>query len=137
MEIWSGWRPDRRPIAVRAELADPSAASRRVPERTGLFFTGGVDSFFTLFHYDETVSADPAAARRPVDDLIYVWGFDIPLIHREACERKQATRGRIAARVGKHLVSFVTNLRETGIRQPWGQPQNPARMTRHGLPGQS
>jgi len=120
MEIWSGWRPDRRPIAVRAEPADASAAGHPVPDRTGLFFTGGVDSFFTLFHYDETVSVDLTATRRPVDDLIYVWGFDIPLTHREACERKQATLGRIADHVGKHLVSFVTNLRETGIRQPWG-----------------
>ncbi len=120
METWSRWRPDRRPIRVRAEPADDPGASRAAPARTGLFFTGGVDSFFTLFHHDAEVTAHPAANRRPVDDLIYVWGFDIPLAHREACERKQAILGRIAAEVGKPLITLVTNLRDTGIRQPWG-----------------
>jgi hypothetical protein len=55
-----------------------------------------------------------------VDDLVYVWGFDIPLTHREAFERKLATLGRIADSLGKNLIPFATNLRETGIRQPWG-----------------
>jgi len=119
MEIWSSWRPDRRPIPVRAETIDASE-SQTQPELTGLFFTGGVDSFFSLFHHDETVSANPASNQRAVDDLVYVWGFDIPLSNREACERKLATLGRVADSLGKNLVPFATNLRETGIRQPWG-----------------
>lgn len=120
MDIWSGWRPDRRPIPVRAEPADPPASGRPRPGRTGLFFTGGVDSLFTLVHHDETVAADPASAQRPVDDLIYVWGFDIPLAHRPAFGEKRAALARIAEGTGKNLVTFVTNLRETGVRQPWG-----------------
>ena len=120
MEIWSRWRPDRRPIRVRAEPADLPTAGHPAPTRTGLFFTGGVDSFFTLFHHDETGRGHPEWRQRPVDDLVYVWGFDIPLAQRDACERKQAILGRIAAEAGKNLVTVVTNLRETGIRQPWG-----------------
>ncbi len=119
MEIWSRWRPDRRLITIRAQPVDASECQPK-PELTGLFFTGGVDSFFTLFHNDESASADSVSPRRPVDDLVYVWGFDIPLTHREAFERKLETLGRIADGLGKNLITFATNLRETGIRQPWG-----------------
>jgi hypothetical protein len=119
MEIWSGWRSGRRPVPVWAEPVDASE-SHPQPELTGLFFTGGVDSFFSLFHHDEMVSANPAPDRRTVDDLVYVWGFDIPLANREAFERKLATLGRVADSLKKNLVTFVTNLRETGVRQPWG-----------------
>jgi len=120
MEIWSRWRPDRRPIRVRAEPADVPGPGEPAPEKIGLFFTGGVDSFFTLFHYDALAAAHPEWRQRPVDDLVYVWGFDIPLAHQDACDRKQAILGRVAAEVGKRLVMVVTNLRDTGIRQPWG-----------------
>lgn len=116
MDIWSRWRPDRRPIQVRAEPATGHAA----PERTGLFFTGGVDSFFTLLHHDAAGREHPQWRRRPVDDLVHVWGFDIPLAQREAFERKRTILGRAADEVGKPLVTVVTNLRETGVRQPWG-----------------
>ena len=120
MEIWSRWRPDRRPIRVRAEPADPPATGEPPPGRTGLFFTAGVDSFFTLYHFDTMAADHPEWRQRPVDDLVYVWGFDIPLANREACQRKDQALGRIAADVGKPLVTLVTNLRETGVRQPWG-----------------
>lgn len=120
MEIWSRWRPGRRPIRVRAAAADVPAPGESSPDRTGLFFTGGVDSFFTLFHHDAAAAGHPAWRQRPVDDCIYVWGFDIPLADREACERKQAILGRITTAVGKSLVTVVTNLRDAGIRQPWG-----------------
>ena len=118
MEIWSRWRPDRRPIRVRAEPAEVASAEQ--PGRTGLFFTAGVDSFFTLFHHDETARTHPESRLRPVDDLIYVWGFDIPLAQAAAFEAKRATLARIAADTGKTLVTLATNLRETGVRQPWG-----------------
>lgn len=123
MEIWSGWRPGRRPIAVRVEGADiplPASAPGRRGRRTGLFFTAGVDSFFTLFHHDEAARADPAGVARPIDDLVYTWGFDIPLRQSTAFAAKRATLARIAGDTGKTLVTLVTNLRETGVRQPWG-----------------
>lgn len=120
MDIWARWKPDRRPIAVHAEMADPPAAGDRGPARTGLFFTAGVDSFFTLFHHDAMAASHPEWRQRPIDDLVYVRGFDIPLAHRDALERKNRALDRIASEVGKKLVTLTTNLRETGIRQPWG-----------------
>ena len=119
MEIWCRWRPDRRPIRVWAEPA-PEASGSRAAGRTGLFFTGGVDSFFTLFHHDEMSRVHPEWRQRPVDDLVYVDGFDIPLSATEARTAKHETLGRIAADTGKTLLVLATNLRETGVKQPWG-----------------
>lgn len=120
MEIWARWRPDRRPIRLQAEPAAETTAGQG-PVRTGLFFTGGVDSFFTLFHHDEMARTHPEWRERPVDDLMYVDGFDIPLAATEALAAKHATLGRIAADTGKTFVVLATNLRQTGVRQPWGR----------------
>jgi len=124
MEIWSRWRPDRRPIRVVAEPVDPTAlGARAAPERTVLFFTCGVDSFFSLYHHDhqDASAGEPGSPGwRPVDDLVYVHGFDIPLAHVTAFEAKRKVLDRVAADTGKTLVLLATNLRETGVRQPWG-----------------
>lgn len=122
MAIWARWRPDRRPVPVQAEAADPLPASGpgHAPQRTGLFFTAGVDSFFTLYNHDATAREHLESRQRPVDDLIYVWGFDIPLAETVAFAAKRATLARIARETGKTLVTLLTNLRETGVRQPWG-----------------
>jgi hypothetical protein len=117
MEIWSRWRPDRRPVRIRAE-SDPVPPPHS--ERTGVFFSAGVDSFFTLFHHDAMGREHPEWRQRPIDDLVYVEGFDIPLEHRAALDAKRAALERIATETGKTPVTFATNLRETGVRRPWG-----------------
>lgn len=138
MEIWSQWRPARRPIPIRADVV--AATDGPPPRRTGLFFTAGADSYFTLLHRDAAARETHARGRAPggdrgsdlgegpadarihdlIHDLIYVWGFDIPLKNRAAFDAKRATLSRIAAETGKTPVFFATNLRESGIRQPWG-----------------
>ena len=122
LAIWSRWRPDRRPIRVVAEVADaPAPGHRPSPSRTGLFFTGGVDSFFTLFNHDAMVREHPEWREPPVDDLVYVDGFDVPLSATEALAAKHGTLRRVARDTGKAFVSLATNLRQTGVKQPWGQ----------------
>lgn len=120
MEIWSRWRPGRRPIRIRGESAAAAAGGPLSgPARTGLFFTGGVDSFFTLFHHDAMAREHPEWRERPIDDMAYVWGFDIPLANESAFETKRKTVERIAHDAGKRSIMLVTNLRETGVRQRW------------------
>lgn len=119
MEIWARWNPGRRPIRVVAAPADETSTPE--PSRTGLFFTAGVDSFFTLYHHDASSRDHPEWRQRPIDDLVYVQGFDIPLDHGPALARKAAALERIAAATGKTLLTLATNLRQTGVRQPWGE----------------
>src|SRR5713226_905655 len=63
LEIWHSWYPDLPIVPIEAEVTDAPA-----PEeggRTAAFFSGGVDSFFTLLS-----NTDPANAARslPIDD---------------------------------------------------------------------
>jgi hypothetical protein len=112
--IWSEWFPPRKPVQIDVEgtLQSPPANGGK----TGLFFSGGVDSFFSLLHFDQA-----AGGGRRIDDLIYVWGFDLPLKNRAAFERKMETLSKIAARLGKNLIPVVTNPRQTRLRKlPWG-----------------
>jgi hypothetical protein len=120
MEVWSCWRPGKHPIRVIAEASDPS---EQQGTRTGLFFTAGVDSFYSLLHHDELAHLHPEWKMRPVDDLIYVEGYDIPLRHRPALDRKRVALQTVAAETGKTLVTLTTNYRDTGVSlrpKAWG-----------------
>ena len=68
--------------------------------RNALCFSGGVDSFHTLL-----------ASNRPVDDLVFLHGFDVPLhdtARADACEREMR---EIARLTGTRAVVVRTNLR--------------------------
>jgi hypothetical protein len=118
-KVWSEWTPSLKPVPIEA---GPRASSGNDGAgRTGLFFSGGVDSFFSALHWDEVTCASGAPDLRRLDDLIFVWGFDIPLKHRRAFERKRERLAEVARELGKNLVIVVTNLRETRLRsQDWG-----------------
>ncbi|MCG8587890.1 MAG: hypothetical protein MJE66_01220 [Proteobacteria bacterium] len=93
-EFW-GYR-GRHPL--RGATATTAAAQRH--PGVGLCFTGGVDSFYALLR-------EP----NPVDVLVYVAGYDIPLedaVRQEAYERSLA---EIADRTGKKAIVVRTNLR--------------------------
>jgi hypothetical protein len=101
--------PRLRIIKVTAEAeSPPQPLSER---RVGVFFSGGVDSFFTLLERHDEIT-----------DLIFVHGFDIPLtshqLHRVALQNAQD----VAGHMGKHLIQVETNLRHFGDRHvDWGE----------------
>jgi hypothetical protein len=121
MDIWCRWAPGRRPIAIRAEPVVNPGQRAAHGRRTGLFFTAGVDSYFSLLHHDEAIRAHADSCRAPIADLIYVWGFDVPLAHVEEYARKHADLKLIAESHGKSLVTLDTNLRQTGVERHWGE----------------
>lgn len=97
-EEFCRWDPSLSKIPVLA----PAAPVREPagPRRVGAFFSGGVDSFHTLFrHYDQ------------ISDLIFVHGFDIPC-DNESFYRQAADLYEEAARMlGKRLIRVWTDLR--------------------------
>lgn len=120
MGVWASWRPERRPVRIFAAAAtdnEPTGELQALP------FTGGVDSFYTLFEHDRMAREQPACRMRPVDDLVYVWGFDIPLFKPSAFEEKVAILRTIAERTGKTLLTLATNYRQLDLpldRGQWG-----------------
>jgi len=120
MEVWSCWLPGKRPVRVTADMAD---VSKPRGSRTGLFFTAGVDSFFSLLHHDEMARLHPEWNLSPIDDLIYIEGYDIPLADRAALDHKRASLQAVAQETGKTLVTLATNFRDTSLsmrKNAWG-----------------
>ena len=108
LEKFCRWDTSLSKIPVRApaaRVAEPTGL-----RRTGSFFSGGVDSFDTLFHHRDQIS-----------DLVFVHGFDIPC-DKELFYRQTADLYEDAARtLGKRLVRVWTNVRQFSDRfVNWG-----------------
>lgn len=101
--------PQLRVIKVVAEgqMSQPSDSIRY----TGAFFSGGVDSFFTLLERQQEIS-----------HLVFVHGFDIPLNARDVHPAARAMAEHVAEGMGKRLIHIETNLREFADRYgDWSQ----------------
>jgi hypothetical protein len=100
MAIYGAWFPDARRISVDA----PPAPKGAFADRTGAFFSGGVDSFYTLLKprpYGEGVPSH----------LIIVHGFDVPIEDRTRFARVRRSVERVAAETGRECIIVGTNLR--------------------------
>lgn len=104
--LLTAWNP-RNPWSRLAEIdVDGAEGVEAAPEgnETGLFFTGGVDSFYSLLHAREEVGAEP-------DRLVFVEGYDVPP-DRPRLSDQVAERLSIAAEAaGTPLLRCATNLR--------------------------
>jgi hypothetical protein len=101
--------PHLRAIEVGAEheMSQPPPSTRH----TGVFFSGGVDSFFTLLEHQHEIS-----------DLVFVHGFDIRLNSHDLHRAALAMAQRVVGGMGKRLIHIETNLREFVDRYgDWGQ----------------
>jgi hypothetical protein len=117
MRIWKCWYPHLHVVPIEAEMVDtkPQEASGR----TASFFSGGVDSFFTILRHQNGNS--DSFPETHIDDLLCIWGFDIPLRNTDAFRRMRETLQRAASDLGNELIDIATNLRETRFRQSdWG-----------------
>lgn len=96
-DIYHCW--DARLQKVQVRGATPVVRERR-GERVGLFFSGGVDSFYSLLkHQDE------------VTDLIFIHGFDIGVGDRSRLQGIGEVVRRAGERLGKRVVEVATDLR--------------------------
>lgn len=103
-DIYAAWIEDGHQVPLNYEISsDAPAAANGV----SLFFSGGVDSFYSLIeHRDE------------IDNLVLIHGFDIPLADTKTFSLTEA-QARDAARLfGKRLIVVRTNLH-------WEQPSVP------------
>lgn len=79
------------------------------------FFTGGVDSFYTL------TKRTGANRIGNVDHIMPVWGFDIPLAKPDEFKVVERMSSDIAVKLDISCIPIVTNLRNTKFSTaPWG-----------------
>ncbi len=110
--LWTSWYPALSPIPIAAERG---AAVEPFGDKTAAFFSGGVDSFYTVLH---SQAEDPGA----IDELIFVRGADILLDNQTAYETAVATARDAAQELGLPLLLASTNLRSTRYRMVhWDQ----------------
>jgi hypothetical protein len=86
--------PFRMPLVCRKTFAQRRSANKRA-----LFFSGGVDSFYSLATYP-----------KPFDGLILVQGFDIPLDDEPLMAGTRKSLIEVSARVGAAPIVLRTNL---------------------------
>ncbi len=90
--------------------ARSDAGSVHRAEGVGLFFSGGVDSLYSLLKNQDSVS-----------HLVLVQGFDIGLTQNELFSLAQASAQKVAADFGKELIVVRTNIRDFSDRYAaWG-----------------
>jgi hypothetical protein len=101
--IMSGWYPDFHRVRMDSGLSGLEAASGT--GSVAAFFSGGVDSFFTLQQHLGTIT-----------HLIFVHGFDVPLGDEMQRRRMARNAASVAEQLGLTLVEVETNLRDFGDR---------------------
>lgn len=97
-KLFHDWDTEFNVVPITAPLGEPHPASMG---GTGLFFTGGVDSFFSLLSH-----------RHEITHLIFVRGFDIKRDEREVNDSVLPAIRAVAAQMKKTLVEVSTNIRE-------------------------
>lgn len=107
--IWTVWYPDLHPVEVEAEVG-PSGEPLEDDRRVAAFFSGGADSLFTILR-DRSVA--PPAERAPIEELITVHGFDIPVDALESFTRLCRRHRALAQDLALDFVDVATNLRQT------------------------
>lgn len=99
--ILHSWYPTR---LNRIDVIAPQVVPTALPDETGAtaaFFSGGVDSWFSLLNHRQAVSA-----------LVTVKGFDIPYTDQTVWQGLLRAHQQIAANSGTELITVETDLRD-------------------------
>lgn len=96
-----GWYREFQPVSIEAQpMTHEDTAA---PQAVAAFFSGGVDSFFTLQqHRDE------------ITHLVFVHGFDLPLDQEERRRQMAQNARQVAEQLQLQLVEVETNMRDFG-----------------------
>jgi len=98
-QVFNKWYPKFQKIEIIADTVSNKAISAK--PRAAQFFSGGVDSFYTLFeNFDD------------IQDLYHVRGFDIFLDHAEALDKASIMVKGGADAFGKNFVQIETNIHD-------------------------
>ena len=115
MGIWRCWYPSLDPVQIEAQTFECRSGRG---ERTAAFFSGGVDSFFTVLRHS---SGNGSSSSVQIQDLLTVWGLDIPLRKADAFHRMRDLLRSASEKCGMSLIDVSTNIRETRWKQTdWG-----------------
>jgi hypothetical protein len=105
-DVFNCWYPAELAQIDLVVTPRPAAPPRR-PLRSAAFFSGGVDSFYTLLKYRRGAAPLPA----PLTHIVFMRGIAFTLESGGQVEQGVASARAVAARLGLELVAGSTNLR--------------------------
>jgi len=85
---------------VRIKNLIPEPAKPPKEKRVGMFFSAGVDSFYTFLKHQEEIT-----------DLIYIHGFDVALNNHARAKKMSDVIRKVGLQFGKRVIEVETNLR--------------------------
>lgn len=101
--ILHSWYSELKRVEVKCEVKPTSAVHRGT--KVACFFSGGVDSFYTLLkHIDE------------ITTIVYIRGFDVGVDERDYLDMMSREVKKMADEMGKELVEVETNIHVFGDR---------------------
>jgi hypothetical protein len=109
-DIYHSWHPHLHKVHIRG--VTPVSRARERKGRVGLFFSCGVDSFYSLLKHDDDIT-----------DLIFIRGFEYAPHEETLLGRASRMAREAAAHAGKRVVELETNLRGllVGKGLSWGK----------------
>jgi len=111
LRIWRSWYGHTHVVPLRGPVAEAPAGPP--PLRSCAFLSGGVDSFFTALDHGD---GDGLEERGPIDEFLFVAGFDLSSTDEEAIARVRRSLQEVAGALGRPLVSVRTNVRKPAMR---------------------
>jgi hypothetical protein len=106
-DVFHAWYPTFARIDIRC-TPDDSASEPR-PPRAATFFSGGVDSFYTLLKHRHGQASTPV----PLTHLAFVEGVEQNLDDTTGAEASRAWVQEVARASGVQCITGATNLRST------------------------
>jgi len=123
MAVWNSWDRALTKVSINSPV---QLVTESEEKRTAAFFSGGVDSFYTLLKLEEEAKQ---GRNKLISDLILVWGFDVPLDNRAGFDSLYNRLKKSADALGKNLIPVITNIRETRFEETaWGTHSHTAAL---------
>lgn len=101
--IFHEWLPGSSlvPVDVPSRAVGPAGAA------VGCFFSGGVDSFYSLLKNDQLPADNPGR----ISHLLFVGGFDLPVTENPLVRKVRTSLEQVSVSSGRRLLEVKTNLR--------------------------
>ena len=114
LDIWHTWHPEqvaRVPVEVKARPESPVPPSGRAAS----FFSGGVDSFYTLLKRLRPETALPV----PLTHVVFMRGIERRLQKSQGVDESLQRAEEIAEAVGVECLTGTSNLRDFSTPHHW------------------
>ena len=112
--VYRSWDKTLSKVQVKAHARDDQPMLKQWPSRRGLFFSCGVDSYYSLLKN----LADHPDGKDTITDLIVLRGFDIPFwrLGSDIFRTILVNARRASGEFQKNMLPVATNLRDFGAR---------------------